>query len=621
MCLLKPITSKPKIFPTMNLIMALTLLACLLYISFVEPAETNPEPAHVSVFEHFASYYSIQGFYHVAIPIDFKSFHTACTNFHIALDRYEEVQKLTVANPQYKSYNLKPEIAKLTSLQTELDTACADVAAWPGPPSQTGTDETQYLNATRARINRSPHILAMKFLKFAGTSLGYFGLNYLWDKIIGTNDAQIVALENKVEHLSQNLLPLLSKVHDLTESYNTHISYYMHAKQLEKLADTVHRFTAQIQTINLLWATLLTSNRLSPNFMRPSILATLHGQIEDLLQERDHILFIRSPYQLLELPVTVIHKDSKTFVLIHVPLVDQKMDLHRLVPLPLWLKAKGGEDNEVLDIITNTPFIAVSERGVFNSPLTRTQLDACLPIGANYFCAHPSYLKQFQSSCIGALFAGGLEIALEHCATVRSKTTLVVQDTAAGYVIFTKTEITVFQKCQLSPVQAFTFQGYRLFPFKEKCALHSGEIFVPELIPTTLNFSKTLIASVVPEFLGLEWDEYLQQRAALEVEALPLPRDPGEVTARYEANASRNTRSTWTLTLALLSAISTMLIFTLLGVKFLLLRQAQRLSLSAASTHHSGSFEMEAIITDNLAERLSLVEHALGAQRRRRPSV
>ena len=116
-------------------------------------------------------------------------------------------------------------------------------------------------------------------------------------------------------------------------------------------------------------------------------------QIEDMLQERNQVLFIDSAYELLELPVSVLYRDDLTFVLLHVPLVDKQMDLHRLIPLPLWLQPEGGEDNEVLDIITNTPFIAVSERGVFNSPLTRSQLDACLPIGANYFCAHPSYLK------------------------------------------------------------------------------------------------------------------------------------------------------------------------------------------------------------------------------------
>ena len=554
--------------------------------------QKTPEPAHIAVFEHFASYYSIQGFYHVALPIDFTAFHTACHEYDGALRLALRAQEDTAADIPFLNW----QKLRLQSFQTDLSAACADVEAWPThKPKPTRPSLTRLREP--GRVKRSPAAITMKLLKFLGTSLGYFGLNFLWDKVTGDDDARIIAVEDKIAQLSAMLVPAIQTVTNLTKAYNVHVRQYSEARNHETHTDLLHaaiqRFTAQVQTLNLLWATLLTSGRLSPNFMRPAVLQDFHSQIEDLLQDQHQVLFIESPYQLLELPVSILHKDEETYVMLHIPLVDQKMDLHRLIPLPLWLKVGGGEENEVLDIITNTPFIAVSERGVFNSPLTRSQLDSCLPIGANYFCAHPSYFKQFQSSCIGALFAGGLQIALEHCATVRSKTTLVVQDTAAGYVIFSSTRITVFKKCQLLAVEAVTFQGYMVFPFRENCALHSGEIFVPELVPTTLNFSKTAISADVPEFLGVHWEEYLDQRASLEEQDIPLPRDPVEISARFEASHARSALSTGTLVLALLSVMCTAFVFTLLGVKFLLLRRAQHRLLLAATPPSTRSFEMD----------------------------
>ena len=582
-----------------------------------ENAKTQPEPAHIAVFEHFASYFSIQGFYHVALPIDFTAFHTACDEYGAAIKLATRALEDTTS-PEVEFYDWQK--LKLLSFQTDLRAACADVEAWPTSRPQAKTPKFTTLRGKRAiKGKRGAGAITMKLLKFMGTSLGYFGLNFLWDKIIGDDDARIIVVENKIEQLTKMLIPAIETVTNLTKAYNKHIKQYYMARKHEEhtnlLGSAVHRFTAQVQTLNLLWATLLTSGRLSPNFMRPAVLRDFHTQIEDLLQEQHQILFIDSPYQLLELPVSILHKEGNTFVMLHIPLVDKKMDLHRLIPLPLWLRSGGGEDNEVLDLITNTPFIAVSERGVFNSPLTRSQLDSCLPIGANYFCAHPSYFKQFQSSCIGAMFAGGLEIALEHCATVRSKTTLVVQDTAAGYVIFSKFKITVFQKCQLQAVEAVTFSGYRLFPFRDNCALHSGEIFVPELIPTTLNFSKTAISIEVPEFLGMDWEKYLQQRKALESQEIPLPRDPVEIAARFEASNARSALSTWTLVLAILSVACTALVFTLLGVKFLLLRHAKRNLLLTATHPSTNSFEM-AVFQQSDEDTEAKV-----TLRRRRPSV
>ena len=560
----------------------LATLIALLATSTLAPTTNETSPSHISVFELFASYFSVQGFFHVAIPVNFKSFHVACEQFSASIAHFQDVQEQTLAKSTNKQFSFVAEKQQLQLLKSDLNAACADVRAWPGPDVEGDLPDVELMNHTATRPQkRAAHILAMKVLRFAGTSLGFFGMEYLWDKLFNNNDARIVDLENKIQQLSQNLIPLMASVNNLIKAYTTHIGYYHHGKQVDALDDAIRRFTEQIQTINLLWSTLLTSNRLSPNFMRPAVLQHFHTKIEDMLNERGHIFFLENAFQLLELPVSILHKNAQTFVVLHIPLVDKKMDLHRLVPLPLWVKDQEGEDNEVLDIITNTPFIAVSERGVFNSPLSRAQLDSCLPIGSNYFCAHPSYLKQFQSSCIGAMFAGGLTLALDHCATVRSKTTLVVQDTAAGYVIFSRDKITVFLTCKLKQVESLAFQGYKLFPFREDCSLHSSELFVPELMPSTMNFSKTAISATVPEFLGMNWGEYLEQRVALELDAVPLPRDPAEIQARFERHTGRSKLATVTLILATLSVLCTACIFTLLGIKFYLLRRATRLQLAA----------------------------------------
>ena len=312
-----------------------------------EEQKHNPEPAHIAVFEHFAAYHSIKGFFHVAVPLDFASFHDACSKFRLALKHFQDQHKekeRQLSGPALINYRLLRDQYLLISLQTELEATCADVESWPSPGSDM-KPETNRLNMSglQAKKKRSVHIIAMKMLKFAGTSLGYFGLSYLWEKLIGGDDAKILNLETKVKELSHDVHGLLVKVNELVKLANTTIGTYLAVRKIQNFGITVNRFSAQVQAINLLWATLITSSRLSPNFARPGILQAFYSQIEDMLQDRNQLLVLDSPYQLLELPVSVLHKDDQTFVLIHIPLVDKKMDLHRLVPLPLWLKNEGGK--------------------------------------------------------------------------------------------------------------------------------------------------------------------------------------------------------------------------------------------------------------------------------------
>ena len=121
----------------------------------------------------------------------------------------------------------------------------------------------------------------------------------------------------------------------------------------------------------------------------------------------------------------------------------------------------------------------------------------------------------------------------------------------------------------------------------------------------------------------MDWQEYLQQRIARETLDVPLPRDPVEISARFETSVARTSWSVWTLVLATLSCTCTTAVLALLGVKFLLLRRAaQRLQLTA---HFPSTTSMEMRTYKSAAhyeETTSLNDDELSTKRRRRrPSV
>lgn len=183
--------------------------------------------------------------------------------------------------------------------------------------------------------------------------------------------------------------------------------------------------------------------------------------------------------------------DGTILVGVHIPLMrkDNILTLFEHVSIPIALN----KSNHIVEIRTQTQFLAVNGERTGYLELTSEQVEACSKIGTVYICKDANHLmRSFDDSCLAALFMARTEAVNKVCEIdIVPPRVVITQVSADKFLAFHARTLTFTRECKGTTTYE-TFRGTRELSLEAGCYGHTPEYAISSYAEYTLNTSITI---------------------------------------------------------------------------------------------------------------------------------
>ena len=174
---------------------------------------------------------------------------------------------------------------------------------------------------------------------------------------------------------------------------------------LNEFAANVHKASQGMQELR--------RGHLSPSIISRQEAANILHELQQRAQQLGGQPAIQHPDGLYQLPVTYVTDEPfHLIVLLHVDVIEEKMQLFRYHPTPFLVK---DNDSVVALIATqHKRLLAISPN--VHQELDDTDLDGCYKRGADFICSNiVAFHTRLQATCLGSLYASDMAAVRDLC--------------------------------------------------------------------------------------------------------------------------------------------------------------------------------------------------------------
>lgn len=321
------------------------------------------------IFEKEAGVYTSQGTLHASMEVDLTFLFQFCTSFD---NRWEEWTKSDWKGGLQETF--------LLGIKAEVTASCEELHSW-------GTLQ-------RSTTREKRQLLAL----LGGTVFGALVAPVV-EELFHTSAAEeeLAEVRRKTEVLTEacNLLMGTMRRDEIRTSHALTLSH-----QAAAFSSLVGRYTRA-------YAELVTSYRLSPPILHVTSVEKLWREVEQQFNTKIQY----PPEAAYELPASYHFNRGILHVVLHLPLLGEAFQFHRLHPFPLGTSASPF----FLMPPNDASLLAVSMAATSYFEMGLGDLTNCLQLGHVYVCPDRILQHDFGDSCLAALFAGLDGAAHHHC--------------------------------------------------------------------------------------------------------------------------------------------------------------------------------------------------------------
>ena len=215
-----------------------------------------------------------------------------------------------------------------------------------------------------------------------------------------------------------------------------------HFDHLQQLINGIHDHShAIIAVVNRVQSAMyqLQLGRVSPVFLEPDDITKAMDKIAAKVHQADLHLAVNSVADVLLLPAFGVVTNGLLRIVIPVPAVTDKMNLHRYAGTPLMISNASREQRQLVKPQPDFNAIGASSSSSNHVLLTVADLDACYRIKDTFMCADLPLRLNRHESCLGSLYAAHSGAIHEHCTFVPHPEPWHVARTGPGTYVWSTT--------------------------------------------------------------------------------------------------------------------------------------------------------------------------------------
>ena len=195
----------------------------------------------------------------------------------------------------------------------------------------------------------------------------------------------------------------------------------------------------------------------------------------EAIKEKARILGSRMVFDdamiLFQLPASfVITTDEILTIIIHVPTVLETLTMHSPIMTPV--AASKGNNTIILNMEETSDQLAVTTMGDWFTIITIADLKKCVQIQSHNFCPQLKVLrKDFQSTCLGALFKNAREGIAKQCKMEISPEKHYFYSFKDEVFAYSKEAMPFIWSCSNGTRSTGVISGHKVFELSEGCSL------------------------------------------------------------------------------------------------------------------------------------------------------